>query len=105
MLDDDTDQRGMVDYAWDHAVISDRVYYELKKNCDFSKKNLSKACNKALNEFFNTYRLIDIYSLYTPICIENQTASTHSRNSKPPLLDGVSALVSPPKIVSYFFSH
>ncbi|KAJ8433446.1 hypothetical protein Cgig2_017406 [Carnegiea gigantea] len=94
LLDDDTDQRGLVDYAWDHAVISDRVYYELKKNCDFSKKNLSSACNKALNEFFNTYRLIDIYSLYTPICIENQTTSIHSRNGQPPLTDGVSALHS-----------
>ncbi|CAO2198950.1 unnamed protein product [Urochloa humidicola] len=25
LLDDETDQTGMIDYAWDHAIISDRV--------------------------------------------------------------------------------
>lgn len=96
LLDDDTDQRGMVDYAWDHAVISDRVYNDLKKNCDFSKKNLTTECNKALTQYFAEYRLIDIYSLYTPICIENQTR-THTRNTQPPVIDGIS-----PRLFSRF---
>ncbi|KAF6166308.1 hypothetical protein GIB67_042381 [Kingdonia uniflora] len=32
LLDDETDQNGMVDYAWDHAVISDRVYKTSRRN-------------------------------------------------------------------------
>ncbi|KMT02606.1 hypothetical protein BVRB_9g202910 isoform B [Beta vulgaris subsp. vulgaris] len=95
LLDDDTDQRGMVQYAWDHAVISDRVYSDLKKNCDFSKKNLTTKCNKALTQYFAEYRLIDIYSLYSPICVENQTESR--RNTQPPVIDGIS-----PRLFSRF---
>ncbi|KNA24331.1 hypothetical protein SOVF_016850 [Spinacia oleracea] len=96
LLDDDTDQRGMVEYAWNHAVISDRVYSDLKKNCDFSKKNLTTLCNKALTQYFSEYRLIDIYSLYSPICVENQT-SIDTRNTQPPVIDGIS-----PRLFSRF---
>uniref|UniRef100_A0A803LRX6 Uncharacterized protein n=1 Tax=Chenopodium quinoa TaxID=63459 RepID=A0A803LRX6_CHEQI len=96
LLDDETDQKGMVEYAWDHAVISNRVYNDLKKNCDFSKKNLTTECNNALTQYFADYRLIDIYNLYAPICIENQT-KTHRRNTQPPVIDGVS-----PRLFSRF---
>ncbi|CAA6662708.1 unnamed protein product [Spirodela intermedia] len=37
MLDDETDQKGLIDYAWDHAVISDELYHKIQKTCDFSK--------------------------------------------------------------------
>ncbi|CAO2814051.1 unnamed protein product [Amaranthus hypochondriacus] len=80
LLDDDTDQRGMLEYAWNHAIISDRVYNDVNNNCEFTKKNLSSSCNKALTQYFNEYRLIDIYNLYAPICVDNQT-NTHNRNT------------------------
>ncbi|KAL2939077.1 Serine carboxypeptidase-like 34 [Bienertia sinuspersici] len=97
LLDDDTDQRGMVEYAWDHAVISDRVYNDLKKHCNFSKKNLTKDCNNALTQYFAEYIRIDIYSLYSPICVENQTKTRSSRNTQPPVIDGIS-----PRLFSRF---
>ncbi|XP_047318246.1 serine carboxypeptidase-like 34 [Impatiens glandulifera] len=70
LMDDGTDQRGMVDYAWDHAVISDQVYHEINKKCvfNFSELNPPLACNKALNKYFEVYNLIDMYSLYAPTC-------------------------------------
>ncbi|XP_074273871.1 serine carboxypeptidase-like 34 [Silene latifolia] len=95
LLDDETDQRGMVDYAWDHAIISDRLYNNLKRNCNFSNQNLSNHCNTALTEYFNQYQLIDIYSLYSPICVENQTG-TH-KNRQPPVIDAIS-----PRLFSRF---
>ncbi|XP_042492135.1 serine carboxypeptidase-like 34 isoform X1 [Macadamia integrifolia] len=70
LLDDDTDQTGMIDYAWDHAVISDRVYNDIKQNCNFSVEELTKKCNDALNEYFDVYNIIDMYSLYTPTCVD-----------------------------------
>ncbi|GAB4839608.1 Serine carboxypeptidase-like 34 [Ancistrocladus abbreviatus] len=75
LLDDETDQRGMIDYAWDHAVISDRVLNDISTNCNFSLKKVGAACDKALNEYFAVYKIIDMYSLYAPICVE----STKSR--------------------------
>ncbi|PNT69112.1 hypothetical protein BRADI_3g49590v3 [Brachypodium distachyon] len=68
LMDDETDQTGMVQYAWDHAVISDRVYADVKAHCDFSLENVTDACDTALDDYFAVYQLIDMYSLYTPVC-------------------------------------
>jgi serine carboxypeptidase-like clade II len=68
LMDDDTDQAGMIEYSWDHAIISDRVYHDVKARCNFSMVNLTRACNLALSHYFDVYRLIDMYSLYTPVC-------------------------------------
>ncbi|KAM2109145.1 hypothetical protein ACFX1X_010970 [Malus domestica] len=80
-IDDETDQKGLIDYAWDHAVISDRLYHDIQKECDFSKQNISKQCNKLLDEYFDVYYIIDMYSLYTPRCLSNGSSST-SRQSR-----------------------
>ncbi|KAL5543219.1 hypothetical protein UlMin_010929 [Ulmus minor] len=68
LLDYDTDQNGMIDYAWDHAVISDGTYKAIKANCDFGTLNLTAACMDSLQEYFDVYNIIDMYSLYTPTC-------------------------------------
>uniref|UniRef100_A0A0E0K2R2 carboxypeptidase D n=1 Tax=Oryza punctata TaxID=4537 RepID=A0A0E0K2R2_ORYPU len=79
LMDDETDQTGMIEYAWDHAVISDRVYADVKKYCNFSMENVTDACDSALTEYFAVYRLIDMYSLYTPVCTEVSSAAFGQR--------------------------
>ncbi|KAJ9553951.1 hypothetical protein OSB04_017996 [Centaurea solstitialis] len=76
LLDDETDQTGMVDYAWDHAVISDRVLADVRAKCNFSDAKPTNSCDTALNEYFQVYRLIDMYSLYTPSCVDTDSNST-----------------------------
>lgn len=68
LLDDETDQTGMIDYAWDHAVISDKVYQDIRNTCNFSLEAVSLKCDDALNEYFTVYDIMDMYSLYTPTC-------------------------------------
>ncbi|XVF88548.1 hypothetical protein PTKIN_Ptkin19aG0059300 [Pterospermum kingtungense] len=85
LLDDETDQIGMVDYAWDHAVISDRVYNNIKTNCNFSNSELTDDCIEAIVKFFYSYRYIDMYSLYTPKCHTNITSSSR----KLPMIQGI----------------
>ncbi|PAN07218.1 hypothetical protein PAHAL_1G319300 [Panicum hallii] len=75
LMDDETDQTGMIDYAWDHAVISDRVYADVKARCNFSMVNVTDACSAALQEYFAVYHLIDMYSLYTPVCTDGSGSS------------------------------
>ncbi|KAM0019461.1 putative carboxypeptidase D [Helianthus debilis subsp. tardiflorus] len=68
LLDDATDQTGMINYAWDHAVISD-------------------ACDATLNDYFEVYKIIDMYSLYAPSCVDttlNSTRRTHMRGKVTP---------------------
>ncbi|KAJ0967054.1 hypothetical protein J5N97_023971 [Dioscorea zingiberensis] len=79
LMDDETDQRGMIDYAWDHAVISDKVYSDVKKTCNFSEHN-SKACNAALGEYFSVYEIIDMYSLYAPVCVNSTSKYSRTRH-------------------------
>lgn len=87
LLDDETDQTGMIDYAWDHAVISDNLYHKIKSKCNFSMEDPGTQCDAVLSLYFEVYKIMDMYSLYTPTCTEsdgngNNTATT-------PLLHGV----------------
>ncbi|KAG0490201.1 hypothetical protein HPP92_007064 [Vanilla planifolia] len=91
VMDDETDQKGMVTYAWDHAVISDQVYDDINNNCNFSLENTSKPCTVALQEYYKVYNIIDMYSLYTPSCIMDDLARKSS------MIDGVA-----PKLFSRY---
>ncbi|XP_042414745.1 serine carboxypeptidase-like 34 [Zingiber officinale] len=93
LMDDETDQTGMIDYAWDHAVISDRVYHDVKNNCNFSKENVTDACSSSLDEFFAVYNIIDMYSLYSLECVDSN--STMASNRRSYFVEGAS-----PKILS-----
>ncbi|KAG6489772.1 serine carboxypeptidase-like 34 [Zingiber officinale] len=93
LMDDETDQTGMIDYAWDHAVISDRVYHDVKNNCNFSKENVTDACSSSLDEYFAVYDIIDMYSLYSPVCVDSN--STMASNRRSYFVEGAS-----PKILS-----
>ncbi|TYH77825.1 hypothetical protein ES332_D04G182300v1 [Gossypium tomentosum] len=97
LMDDETDQTGMVDYAWDHAVISDRVYDNIKikdPKCNFSRPNPTRDCKKALNAYFDVYYIIDMYNLYIPTCVSNSSISS---NRQHPVIQGVA-----PQIFSKF---
>ncbi|KAH1141261.1 hypothetical protein GYH30_032494 [Glycine max] len=83
LLDDETDQKGMIDYAWDHAVISDGVYNNITTICNFSLPilNQTNECNVELNKYFAVYKIIDMYSLYTPRCFSNSNSSSNSKEA------------------------
>ncbi|KAH1224316.1 Serine carboxypeptidase-like 34 [Glycine max] len=53
LLDDETDQKGMIDYAWNHAVISDGVYHNITTKCNFSLPDSTDDCIDQLNKYFD----------------------------------------------------
>ncbi|XP_072146946.1 serine carboxypeptidase-like 34 [Setaria viridis] len=67
-MDGDTDLWGIVDSAWHHAIISDNLYSDFQKNCNFSLVDLSPECTADIGQFTALYNIIDIYSLYTDRC-------------------------------------
>ncbi|XP_061362709.1 serine carboxypeptidase-like 34 [Gastrolobium bilobum] len=87
LMDDETDQKGMIDYAWDHAVISDGLYHNITTKCNFSLPNKTDDCSNEMDKYFNVYNIIDMYSLYTPMCLTNNSDSNR-RNV--PAIKGVS---------------
>ncbi|KFK27639.1 hypothetical protein AALP_AA8G409500 [Arabis alpina] len=80
LLDDETDQKGMIDYAWDHAVISDELYKKVNQECDFKLAHVSKECDLALDKYFNVYKILDMYSLYSPNCVPTPKNSSISHS-------------------------
>ncbi|XP_062178132.1 serine carboxypeptidase-like 33 isoform X2 [Alnus glutinosa] len=73
--DDYYDSKGLLEYAWSHAVISDQLYDKAKKVCDFKRFYWSIDCNNAMNQVFDEYQEIDIYNIYAPKCLVNTTSS------------------------------
>lgn len=66
------DWKGLVDYAWSHAVISDETHKVIKKSCDFNG-TWSNDCSQAVDEVLHQYKQIDIYSLYTSLCTNSSS--------------------------------
>uniref|UniRef100_A0A1J3IKN4 Carboxypeptidase n=1 Tax=Noccaea caerulescens TaxID=107243 RepID=A0A1J3IKN4_NOCCA len=71
LTDDEYDNRGILEYAWSHAVIPDNLYDTAKRNCDFKSSNWSEPCNIAMKTVFQKYQEIDIYNIYAPKCTTN----------------------------------
>lgn len=84
--DDFYDTKGLAEYAWSHAVVSDQVYERINRVCNFKVSNWSHECVEAMNVVYQQYREIDIYNIYAPKCIIDRASSlTPSRisNSNP----------------------
>ncbi|WJX95466.1 hypothetical protein P8452_76783 [Trifolium repens] len=81
LLDDETDQKGMIEYAWDHAVISDGLYHNITTVCNFSYpiQNQTDDCNTELNKYFDVYKLIDINLAGYDPCASDYTAAYLNR--------------------------
>ncbi|KAL2571843.1 hypothetical protein AAZV13_17G033100 [Glycine max] len=79
------DYKGVLEYAWSHAVISDQQYDKAKQLCDFKQFDWPNECNKAMNEVFLDYSEIDIFNIYAPACRLNSTSSIadHSNSNNP----------------------
>lgn len=75
---DADDWRGLVDYAWSHAVVSDETHKIIGDTCDFDSENTwsNLECTQGVDEVLKQYKEIDIYSLYTSLCTINSTNHT-----------------------------
>eukprot|EP00261_Vitis_vinifera_P039968 XP_019081211.1 PREDICTED: serine carboxypeptidase-like 35 isoform X4 [Vitis vinifera] len=71
VINDETDDMGLIEFAWSHAIISDQIYHGIMKNCDFKSGNLTNLCIKYVEGFFEAYLDIDVYSIYTPVCLSS----------------------------------
>ncbi|KAK2969850.1 hypothetical protein RJ640_030159 [Escallonia rubra] len=74
---DAEDWKGLVDYAWSHAVVSDETHKTIGESCNFNSKDTwsNDDCSQAVDEVLKQYKEIDIYSLYTSVCIGNSSGS------------------------------
>ncbi|CAA0817933.1 Serine carboxypeptidase-like 31 [Striga hermonthica] len=80
---DAEDWKGMVDYAWSHAVVSDETYRIIEQSCNFYRKDTwdNLICRGAVDELLKQYHEIDIYSLYTPTCMISNSSGSDQKSS------------------------
>ncbi|CAH9114977.1 unnamed protein product [Cuscuta epithymum] len=69
------DQRGYLEYAWSHAIISNEEYELAKRECDFWSSNLSDKCNDAMYTLWANYQEIDLNNIFGPKCLPIKSSS------------------------------
>ncbi|XP_044949633.1 serine carboxypeptidase 1-like [Hordeum vulgare subsp. vulgare] len=65
-LDDNMNTKGVMDFLWSHAVISDEVYANITKSCNFNLSDGS-ACSDAMAAYDSANT--DPFDIYGPVCI------------------------------------
>ncbi|NP_001147904.2 Serine carboxypeptidase II-3 [Zea mays] len=74
VINDWTDTKGMYDFFWTHALISDATADAIGRHCNFSAAADADAaasndkCNEATSEADEALQDIDIYNIYAPNC-------------------------------------
>ncbi|KAL5574680.1 hypothetical protein UlMin_016379 [Ulmus minor] len=83
VINEPTDSSGIFDYAWSHAIISDQLYRSIVKECIPRNDHINETgpnCENNVRDLLLAYSQIDIYSIYSPICLTSPGAT-------PPKLD------------------
>ncbi|KAJ7954550.1 Carboxypeptidase [Quillaja saponaria] len=83
VINDVTDVSGMFDYAWSHAIISDELYHSIMKECNFTNENQTESCAAHVRGFLTAYDEIDMYSIYTPTCLNDSAVAAAAASSSP----------------------
>ncbi|KAL9231252.1 hypothetical protein vseg_006503 [Gypsophila vaccaria] len=71
VINDETDMKGMYEYFWTHALISDHLRNQIMRHCDFSPNAITQTtpCNSATDDVELDIQFLDIYNIYAPICL------------------------------------
>jgi serine carboxypeptidase-like clade 2 len=67
LLDWNMNFKGAVDYYWSHGLMSDEVFDNITRHCNFDNSD-GVVCNGAVNAVDPGQ--IDAYNIYAPICLD-----------------------------------
>ncbi|XP_020113586.1 uncharacterized protein LOC109727809 [Ananas comosus] len=83
-VDNAMNDKGAIEFLWNHAIISDEAYAKVVKECIFNdNSSYTDACNEAQNETYNMAGNIDLYNVYAPICINDSNGTSYSYKEIP----------------------
>ncbi|TVU09868.1 hypothetical protein EJB05_43365, partial [Eragrostis curvula] len=72
VIDWNTNTKGQRDYLWSHGVISDEIFDNITKNCNFDNTDGAN-CDGAWDALDDSQ--INEYNIYAPICINAQNGA------------------------------
>lgn len=67
-IDSGDNSRGVYDYYWTHALISDEIHQKIVENCNFSSSDSGKKCKEYTNKADDAIGDIFAYDIYAPLC-------------------------------------
>ncbi|KAF6151051.1 hypothetical protein GIB67_042386 [Kingdonia uniflora] len=82
-INEATDNLGVYDYLWTHAIISDETIQGFKKYCKLPfSEGLPQQCDDALHEIsVATDEPFDGYNIYAPMCLNDNLTDTPKETS------------------------
>ncbi|KAG1371068.1 serine carboxypeptidase II-3 [Cocos nucifera] len=82
-INDETDSKGIFDYLWTHALISDETIDAIDKYCNFSPDatNQTERCYQAVKAVNQVFETLDIYNIYAPLCFSSGVTPSPKRYS------------------------
>nr|XP_019710268.1 serine carboxypeptidase II-3 isoform X2 [Elaeis guineensis] len=82
-INDETDNKGLCDYLWTHALISDETIDAIHKYCNFSPdaSNQTNQCYQAVGVVNQVFDTLDIYNIYAPLCFSSGVTPSPKRYS------------------------
>ncbi|RZR86978.1 hypothetical protein BHM03_00014303 [Ensete ventricosum] len=83
VINDETDARGIYDFFWTHALISDATVEAIHKYCNFSPNAVEEPpqCTDAAREANQVFEQLDIYNIYAPLCFSPNLTSPPKKPS------------------------
>ncbi|XP_010938742.1 serine carboxypeptidase II-3-like [Elaeis guineensis] len=83
VINDETDNKGLYDYFWTHALISDETIDAIHKYCNFSPDatDQTKQCYQAVDVTDQVFEMLDIYNIYAPLCSSSGVTPSPKRYS------------------------
>lgn len=83
VINDETDSRGIYDFFWTHALISDATVEAIHKYCNFSPNAVKEPqqCLDAAREADQVFEELDIYNIYAPLCFSSNLTSPPKKPS------------------------
>ncbi|XP_065000585.1 serine carboxypeptidase II-3-like isoform X2 [Musa acuminata AAA Group] len=83
VINDETDSRGIYDFFWTHALISDATVEAIQKYCNFSPNAVEEPpqCIDAAREANQVTEELDIYNIYAPLCFSSNLTSPPKKPS------------------------
>ncbi|XP_055815808.1 serine carboxypeptidase-like 26 isoform X2 [Solanum dulcamara] len=78
IMNDETDEKGQLDYLWSHALISDETHLGIQQHCNTQTE--TKTCQQLQSTAQTELGNIDPYNIYGPLCsIDNDDSSSSKR--------------------------
>ncbi|KAJ8760232.1 hypothetical protein K2173_011644 [Erythroxylum novogranatense] len=84
LINDYYDNIGTHEYWWNHGLISDSTYNDLKSSCTNDTFLFpGKDCDKAITQAYSEFGSINPYSIYSPACRQLGTLKNNLQHSLP----------------------